>query len=231
VNTDNTRAQSRGRLPRIVALIVLVSACAATQHAFADLADSVNTLRARGCSSAGGAPTKLKRTRALDAVAKEWSKGGRLQQALERTGYRAVNSSSMRVSGAANEQAILAILAEHYCRIVTNSAFTDIGIEQRGRDAWMVVATPLNLPSAKDANKIAREVLELVNEARSKPRKCGKTWHVTVISSITARMAARPRIAQRVPAIDGGTWPRTLPPARRMRRPSSMVGSRVPATA
>jgi uncharacterized protein YkwD len=175
VNTDNTRAQSRGRLPRIVALIVLVSACAATQHAFADLADSVNTLRARGCSSAGGAPTKLKRTRALDAVAKEWSKGGRLQQALERTGYRAVNSSSMRVSGAANEQAILAILAEHYCRIVTNSAFTDIGIEQRGRDAWMVVATPLNLPSAKDANKIAREVLELVNEARSKPRKCGRT--------------------------------------------------------
>lgn len=139
----------------------------------ADLVDDVNSLRARGCSGVAGTKAKLKQTRALDDVAKAWAKGGRLQQALEKTGYRAVNSSSMRVSGAPNEQAIINVLGEHYCKIVTNGAFTDIGIEQRGRDAWVVVATPLNLPNAKGANKIASEVLQLVNEARSKPRRCG----------------------------------------------------------
>jgi uncharacterized protein YkwD len=174
VNTGSTRTSSRDRLARVAALIVLLWACIPTQSRAADLVDYVNVLRSRGCSGAAGTPTRLRQTRALDAVAKEWAKGGRLQQALERTGYRALNSSSMRVSGAANDQAIVGILAEHYCRIVTNRAFTDIGVERRGRDAWMVVATPLNLPSAKEANAIAREVLELVNEARSKPRKCGR---------------------------------------------------------
>ncbi len=114
-------------------------------------------------------------TRALDAVAKEWSKGGRLQQALEKTGYAALNSSSMRVSGAASEAAIVKVLAEYYCRIVTNRAFTAIGIERRGRDTWLVVATPLDLPAARDAERVAREVLQLVNAARAKPRKCGNT--------------------------------------------------------
>jgi uncharacterized protein YkwD len=173
--TEDERTRTRGRPARLAGLIVAFLACAAADARGTDLVDRVNVLRSRGCSGAAGAPTGLKQTRALDAVAKEWSKGGRLQQALERTGYRAVSSSSMRISGAANEQAIVDILAQHYCSIVTNREFTDIGIERRGRDAWLVVATPLNLPSARDANRIAREVLVLVNEARSKPRKCGRT--------------------------------------------------------
>lgn len=141
----------------------------------ADLVDYVNVLRSRGCSGGTAVQSKLRQTRALDAVAKEWAKGGRLQQALEATGYRAINSSSMRVTGAPNDQAIVNVLAEHYCRIVTNREFSEIGVARRGRDAWMVVATPLNFPTTKDANKIARDVLDLVNEARSKPRKCGRT--------------------------------------------------------
>jgi uncharacterized protein YkwD len=175
VNTEREPRPRRKRTPKIVATIVLAMACVCAQSAFADLADAVNALRLRGCAGGKGAPAKLEQTRALDAVARQWSKGGRLQQALEATGYRAVNSSSMLVTGAANEQAIVAILAEHYCRIVTDRAFTEIGIQQHGRDAWMVVATPVNLPDTKDANRIAREVLALVNEARSRPRKCGRT--------------------------------------------------------
>jgi uncharacterized protein YkwD len=135
----------------------------------------VNGLRGRGCPGSQGTVTKLEPTRALDAVAKAWSAGGRLREALEQTGYRAVNSSSMRVSGAANDQAIIGILAEHYCGIVTNGAFTEIGVARRGRDAWLVVATPLNFPSAKDANAVARAVLAFVNEARATPRRCGRT--------------------------------------------------------
>jgi uncharacterized protein YkwD len=141
----------------------------------ADIVGQVNTLRSRGCDGSAGTPAKLKQTRALDAVAMEWSKGGRLQQALETTGYRARNSSSMRVSGAASDQAVVNVLAQHYCAIVTNRAFTDIGVAKRGRDIWLVVAAPVEFPSVRDANKVAAEVLALINEARAKPRRCGSS--------------------------------------------------------
>jgi uncharacterized protein YkwD len=141
----------------------------------ADIVDQVNALRTRGCAGSTAAPTKLEQTRALDAVAKEWSKGGRLQQAIETIGYRALNASSMRISGAPNDQAVVKALARRYCTIVTDRAFTDIGVATRGRDVWLVVATPMEFPSARDANRVANEVLALVNAARAKPRKCGPT--------------------------------------------------------
>lgn len=159
----------------VVTVTAILAVCATPSVAAADIVDSVNALRARGCAGASGTRSKLKQTRALDAVAKEWSNGGRLQSALERTQYRAMNSSSMRVSGAPSDAGIMTVLAEHYCSIVTNSAFTEIGLARRGRDVWMVVARPLDLPSVRDAKSVANEVLELVNAARAKPRKCGGT--------------------------------------------------------
>ena len=141
----------------------------------AGLADSINSLRARGCAGSPGARAALKQTRALDDVAQEWSKGGRLKQALERAEYRAANSSSMRLSGPVDDRAIITTLAANYCRIVTDPSFTELGIERRGREVWMVVATPVNMPSTKDAKSIERDVLQLVNAARAKPRRCGGT--------------------------------------------------------
>ena len=159
-----------GRFASIAALLLV-----GTPAIAADLADQINALRARGCSGSVGTSERLQRSGALDAVAAEWSKGGRLQQALEKTRYRAVNSSSMRVSGAANDRAVLSILAQQYCNIVTNAQFTALGIARRGRDVWIVVARPVELPSPNQADAIAREVLALVNAARAKPRKCGAT--------------------------------------------------------
>jgi len=145
----------------------------AAPAAAADLIDSINALRTRGCATEAGTKIRLTRTLALDAVAKEWAKGGRLKAALERADYRAINSSSMRLSGAADDRAIINVLASNYCGIVTNSIFTDIGIERRGRELWLVVAAPLKLPSIDDAKRVAGDVLERVNAARSQPRKCG----------------------------------------------------------
>jgi uncharacterized protein YkwD len=172
---DLARTRKRSRIPRLAALTVLLCAGLAAHTALADLAGSVNALRARGCAGAQGAATKLNRTRALDAVAREWAKGGRLKAALERAEYRAANSSSMRVSGAADDRAVIGVLATQYCSIVTDPAFTEIGIQTRGRDVWMVVATPLDLPTIKDTKGVEREVLERVNAARAKARKCGST--------------------------------------------------------
>ncbi|HVF17536.1 MAG TPA: CAP domain-containing protein [Steroidobacteraceae bacterium] len=172
-NCANAARFTRWRL--FTVLLGLLLGCSTSICAAANLTDAVNTLRARGCSGGSGTANKLKQTRALDAVAEEWAKGGRLQAALQRAEYRASNSSSMRVSGANDDRMIIGVLANNYCRIVTDPTFTDIGIERRGRDVWLVVAAPLNFPTMKDTKSVEREVLERVNQARSQPRKCGNT--------------------------------------------------------
>lgn len=162
-----------GRAGCLAAIAAVLLASTAANAA--DLADQINALRARGCSGAAGTAERLQRSRALDAVAAEWAKGGRLQQALEKTHYRAASSSSMRVLGAPDDRAILNVLEQQYCAVVTNPQFTTLGIARRGRNVWIVIAKPIELPSPKQANEIAREVLTLVNAARAKPRKCGGT--------------------------------------------------------
>lgn len=98
-----------------------------------------------------------------------------MKEAISRTDYRGTNTASMRVEGSTDEKAILGILRDTYCDTITNPAFTEIGLYRRGDAVWIVVATPFVPPTTKDANKVGRQVLSLVNAARSKPRTCGRT--------------------------------------------------------
>jgi uncharacterized protein YkwD len=141
--------------------------------AVADIDDGVNAIRQRGCDGKAGGREALRRSRGLDEVAREWSKGGRLHEAITRTEYRVANSSSMQIEGAKNERALLQIVASNYCETVLNPEFTEIGVYERGDTTWIVVAAPLTLPKPDDMAKVAARVLELVNEARAKPRNCG----------------------------------------------------------
>ena len=154
---------------------LILSCVLAGAPAFADIADGLNDIRRGGCKSYPGVKQALRSTRGLDAVAREWSKGGRLREALERTDYRGTNSASMRVEGSTDQKAILGILRDQYCDTITNPAFTEMGAYQRGDGVWIVVATPFVPPKARDASKVSERVLSLVNAARSKPRKCGRT--------------------------------------------------------
>ena len=133
----------------------------------------VNAIRQRGCDGKAGLGTPLRRSRGLDEVARVWSKGGRLAGAIAKTDYRVSNSASMQIEGAKNEKALLQIVASNYCQIVLNTEFTEIGVYERGDSAWIVVAVPKKLPAADDMPRVAARVLELVNAARAKPRKCG----------------------------------------------------------
>jgi uncharacterized protein YkwD len=141
--------------------------------AAADIDKGVNSIRARGCDNKAGVREALRRSRGLDEVARVWSKGGRLHAAIDKTDYRIANSSSMRIEGAKDERALLKIVASNYCEIVLNREFTEIGVYERGNTVWIVVATPLTLPTADDMPKVAARVLDLVNAARAKSRKCG----------------------------------------------------------
>lgn len=154
-------------------ILLTLLCCFFSTAASADLVDQVNALRGKGCDSSQGVRAKLRSSADLDKVAREWSKGGRLHAAIERTGYRATNSASMRVQGAANDAQLLRTLAANYCDNITDPSFTDIGVYRTKAQTWIVLAAPLALPTIRDATAIGDKVLALVNDARSKPRRCG----------------------------------------------------------
>jgi uncharacterized protein YkwD len=160
----------------IAGCLIAALCCAQPPVATAAIDKGVNAIRQRGCDGRTGLRTPLRRSRGLDEVAREWSKGGGLSAAIARTEYRVLNSASMVVEGAKNEHALLQLVASNYCEIVLNPDFTQIGIYEHGNAAWIVVAMPKELPTAQDMPTVAARVLELVNEARAQRRKCGSRW-------------------------------------------------------
>ena len=158
---------------RLRTTAIALVCCALSSVAVADVAKGVNAIRQRGCENQAGVREALRRSRGLDEVARQWSKGGRLHDAIAKTDYRVASSSSMRIEGAKNERALLQIIESNYCATVLDPDFTEIGVYEHGSITWIVVATPQSLPKADDMSQVAARVLELVNEARAKPRKCG----------------------------------------------------------
>jgi uncharacterized protein YkwD len=158
---------------RLRTIAVALICYALSSVAIADIDKEVNAIRQRGCEGKAGVREALRRSRGLDEVAREWSKGGRLHEAIAKTDYRVANSSSMRIEGAKSERALLQIVAGNYCETVLDPEFTEIGLHERGNIVWIVVAAPLTLPKADDMPQVAARVLQLVNEARAKPRNCG----------------------------------------------------------
>jgi uncharacterized protein YkwD len=157
----------------IAGCLIALLCCALSPVASAAIDKGVNAIRQRGCDGKAGVRTPLRRSRGLDEVAREWSKGGRLAAAIAKADYRVSNSASMTIEGARNEKALLHIVASNYCKIVLDAEFTEIGVFERGDSAWIVIAVPKILPAANDMPKISARVLELVNEARARARKCG----------------------------------------------------------
>ena len=141
--------------------------------AVADLNYDINAVRARGCQNKPGIQRSLLPSRNLNDVAREWSRGGRLRDALARSPYRATNSSSMHIAGAIDDRSLLRVLVDSYCEILVDPTFTEMGTYRRGKNVWLVVAAPFSAPTIKDAPAMQRDVLALVNKARAEPRRCG----------------------------------------------------------
>jgi uncharacterized protein YkwD len=160
-------------MKRTVGALLALVGTVVSVAARADIADGINSIRARGCAGSSGIGKPLRRVRGLDEVAREWSRGGRLQAALARTDYRIVNSSSMHVEGTRDDKALLEGLAAQYCDILLDPSFSEIGIFQRNRAVWIVVAEPFVAP--RDARATGERILKLVNEARARSRRCGHT--------------------------------------------------------
>lgn len=158
-----------------IASVAFALICASiAMPALAGIDDDLNEIRRKGCDKRPGVAQPLRSNRELDGVAREWSKGGRLRDALARSDYRATNSASMQVEGSSDAKAILNVMRANYCDTITDASFKEIGVYQQRDAVWVVVAAPFVTPAIKDSAKISQMALAVVNAARAKDRKCGR---------------------------------------------------------
>jgi uncharacterized protein YkwD len=112
----------------------------------------------------------------LSSAAKQLADGVSLQRAVSNSGYLASKSTELHLAGVAGDAEIQQVLAARFCRTLQDPQLQDFGVEQRGRELWMVLAARAFLPAARDATAIAHEILEGVNAARAGGRRCGGTY-------------------------------------------------------
>ena len=175
-------------------LLLAVSADAAARTLYSE----INRLRMgeRECAVALNL-LPLRSQPALERVAKELARGNRLEQSLEAVGYQAVRASTVSVTGDfVREQAESVLARQNACGQLQDGAMTEVGVYIDSRQFWIVMAAPSGqsvAPSAKflppvssysppptptpragvSGFAVGHRILELINQARAKPRRCG----------------------------------------------------------
>lgn len=159
----------------ILLLALLAPIAAPVASLSSDIVTVINEIRAQGCDGRDGVSTALRHDSLLDRVAEVQASGRDVKEALKDAGYRAVQVAVLEASGsdAARERA----LADGGCKDITNPVYRDVGVALRNDTAWIVLAAPLVPPAANAAKDVSRRVLELVNEARLRSRRCGWKRH------------------------------------------------------
>lgn len=165
-------------MPRLVMLVLFLTAL--PLGARASIVGAVNDVRLQGCPARPGSTPRLRESSRLNEAARRLSRGETLKNASVNAGYRAINSASVQITNVPDDHDISRIVARQFCEQITGRDLRDIGAYRRGPDIWLVVAAPFNPPSAWDRQKISRRVLELTNQVRSQPRRCGSGYFPAV---------------------------------------------------
>jgi uncharacterized protein YkwD len=179
-DTNRIRCGDRGaggEMGRALAIIAAIAVCAMA-HTTAALArptllDAINQARAAGCAGKRGTAVPLKSSRKLDGVARRIAKGEQLSDALSKSGYRALRSSSLFMSNADDGERVARTLVQRACDELRSESVREIGIEKRGGNVWVVLAEPFAAPELQNPAAVSGQVLALANQARSRPRRCG----------------------------------------------------------
>ena len=156
---------------RLIAVVFAVLACDAFG---ADPYDAINRLRAgEGACMVAQKPAPLTRQPALERAAAGLARGQSLRDSLKESGYRATASRFISITGVGAGGIAFAQLEKKYCRELLDGALTDIGVYYDARQLWIVMAAPFAPRVALSREAAAQRVLELTNEARTQPRRCG----------------------------------------------------------
>ncbi len=141
--------------------------------AHASLVDAINDVRESGCDGRRGISAPLDTSRKLNGVAKRLARGEKLNNALEKEGYRALHSASMFMSNTKSDRDIARALGQRACSELRNTDVREMGAYKKGADIWIVLAAPFGAPALKNAAAVSAEVLRLANQARARGRRCG----------------------------------------------------------
>jgi uncharacterized protein YkwD len=157
----------------VVSLIAAaLAALPGAAFAAVDLYETVNRVRAGEgrCLVAQKSPP-LMRQPALERAARALAGGQPLRDAIMESGYRATAWRSIVITG--THAGAAAVLERKFCEQLLEDRMTDIGIHREAGRAWIVMAAPFAPQVALSLEGAAQRVLELVNDARTQPRRCG----------------------------------------------------------
>ena len=154
-----------------LALFPGVLCLAACLTSGATRSDPPTTMHATPVGRCGTALVEPNET--LNKVARELSRGAKLNDALHSFGYPALKAQSVHVTGPTDDAAIRDVIEERYCASADEQRSGEVGVSRSGNETWIVLAARMELPAVDDSAAVAARVLELVNAARAESRVCG----------------------------------------------------------
>ena len=138
--------------------------------AHAELREVVNELRNGGCAARSKLPP-LQNDARLQGVVRQVANGATTQRATQAMAYPTMQLSTIHLSGYTRDAEVRRLLHNKYCPTLMQPEWQQMSSEWRGNELWIVLAVPHAIPTDTDA--VARQVLTLVNQARSESRRCG----------------------------------------------------------
>jgi uncharacterized protein YkwD len=163
-----TYHQAESTATLVLSAVLMAASVSGVAHA--DTLDVVNDLRRTTC---GNALPAFKSSAQLNEVAKHIAGKASLREAMRRAGYRADQSSVIRIGGVTKDASLKRLLSRNYCSTIGDRALTQVGVHTRGKEVSMIFAAPFAPPPAASAAMVANEVLQLINQARARARRCG----------------------------------------------------------
>jgi uncharacterized protein YkwD len=155
-----------------VGALALTAACAGDSDS---LVERINAYRTTPQTCAGKAVRPLGPFAPVPALARVQIASAQhsLQDALKLAGYQAAQAQAIVVSRRLTAAQTMLVLEDRYCDVLLSPQFSEVGI---ARDGWtwrVVLAQPLLSSDLGDWTEAGREVLQLVNKARTAGRNCG----------------------------------------------------------
>ncbi len=147
-------------------ILITLLTCGARANVLA----SINYAREHGCSER--AINKLQLNKNLNEAAKRYSQGTKPSDAAHSVGYEMTQLASLHLEGFNNDAELQRLLLWRYCNIVGDADARDLGYFQRGSAVWILIAAARGNPGKPAV--ASQQVLQLVNQARAQPRRCGK---------------------------------------------------------
>lgn len=133
-----------------------------------DTVSVINGVRLQHCN----ASVSLLMDTRLSRAAAQVARGKTPRDAAQSAGYRAVQLAMIHVSGYESDAALRDLLKRKYCQVLGNPALRHVALAERGEERWILLGAARSEPgTALNAREV---VLQLVNEARAAPRRCGR---------------------------------------------------------